>query len=279
MASFWMTLSGEGPVPVMHFGMNGMLQVSMMGCRAVRCTTLWTTCHFVGKGKAYVADPRPGADVVSAPTARATKDVAAKGMPSGPHTTHYDSQPLLNKHPLTRPSITNCQRPSPARAARPTNPRSALTLTPPADAPNQDPVNLAFLDSRRLARLRLVPPPVAAHPPVSQLGFDPMLSMPTLDEFVKLLARKKGTIKGVIMDQAFSAGVGNVSATTRISHVYVRQRCSLALMTRADVAVGSRRDPVPSAPPPSVPRPAPHPRRRRAAAPLDPARARGGRGC
>lgn len=64
---------------------------------------------------------------------------------------------------------------------------------------------------RRLGRLRLVPSPVADHPPVKALGFDPVLNHPSLEQFKELLKRKKGTIKGVIMDQAFSAGVGNVS--------------------------------------------------------------------
>jgi formamidopyrimidine-DNA glycosylase len=46
---------------------------------------------------------------------------------------------------------------------------------------------------------------------VSLLGFDPVLDHPSLDEFKELIAKKKGTVKGMIMDQAFSAGVGNVS--------------------------------------------------------------------
>lgn len=45
--------------------------------------------------------------------------------------------------------------------------------------------------------------------PLSALGFDPVLSHPPIDEFRLLLGKKKGVIKGVIMDQAFSAGVGN----------------------------------------------------------------------
>ena len=65
--------------------------------------------------------------------------------------------------------------------------------------------------ARRLARLRLVHDPVAAHPPISSLGFDPVLNHPSLEEFKDLIAKKKGTVKGMIMDQAFSAGVGNVS--------------------------------------------------------------------
>lgn len=80
-------------------------------------------------------------------------------------------------------------------------------LTPP-DSTGED-RELAFIDPRRLARLRLVPDPVLSHPPLSQLGFDPVLNHPTLDEFKELIAKKRGTIKGLIMDQAFSAGVGN----------------------------------------------------------------------
>lgn len=69
---------------------------------------------------------------------------------------------------------------------------------------------------RRLARLRLLPSPVTDHAPVSLLGFDPILSHPTLDEFKALIEKKKGTTKGMIMNQAFSAGVGNVSAFRRM---------------------------------------------------------------
>jgi hypothetical protein len=29
---FWMELSGDGPLPVMHFGMNGMLMVGHLHC-------------------------------------------------------------------------------------------------------------------------------------------------------------------------------------------------------------------------------------------------------
>lgn len=56
-----------------------------------------------------------------------------------------------------------------------------------------------------------MPDPVLDHKPLSVLGFDPILSHPTIDEFKHLIEKKKGTVKGTIMDQAFSAGVGNVS--------------------------------------------------------------------
>lgn len=82
-----------------------------------------------------------------------------------------------------------------------------LKLTPPD--PAGEARELAFLDPRRLARLRLIPDPVLSHPPLSLLGFDPVLNHPSLDEFKGLLENKRGTVKGLIMDQAFSAGVGN----------------------------------------------------------------------
>jgi len=97
-----------------------------------------------------------------------------------------------------------------------------LELEPQAGSVGTEPVQLAFLDGgwlccqstliagRRLGRLRLVSGPVEANPPVSQLGFDPILSHPTIEEFQELIKKKKGTTKGLIMDQAFSAGVGNV---------------------------------------------------------------------
>ena len=64
--------------------------------------------------------------------------------------------------------------------------------------------------ARRLGKLRLVPQPVEDHPPISELGFDPYLALPTIEEFTRLVrARPRSTIKGLIMDQSFSAGVGN----------------------------------------------------------------------
>ncbi|KAL7420127.1 hypothetical protein Q5752_005093 [Cryptotrichosporon argae] len=82
-----------------------------------------------------------------------------------------------------------------------------LQLSPPTAG--GEPRELAFLDGRRLARIRLLPSPVLDHPPLSDLGFDPVLSHPTIDGFRALIEKKKGTVKGLIMDQAFSAGVGN----------------------------------------------------------------------
>jgi formamidopyrimidine-DNA glycosylase len=106
---------------------------------------------------------------------------------------------------------------------------STLECEPQPGSVSDEPRALAFMDGkpssesaggrtdeigRRLGRIRLLPEPVLEHKPLSDLGFDPILSHPTFDEFKDLIGKKKGTIKGVIMDQAFSAGVGNVSIST-----------------------------------------------------------------
>lgn len=70
-------------------------------------------------------------------------------------------------------------------------------------------IEVAFRDARRLGRIRLCASPLL-EPPISGLGFDPIHSMPALAEFSKLIERRKGaTIKALLLDQSFSAGVGN----------------------------------------------------------------------
>ncbi|KAL0022080.1 hypothetical protein WJX79_004437 [Trebouxia sp. C0005] len=69
-------------------------------------------------------------------------------------------------------------------------------------------VSLAFSDARRFARVRLQEDP-ASHEPVSLLGFDPVLSMPSLDDFSTSIKQQKRSLKALLLDQAFSAGIGN----------------------------------------------------------------------
>ncbi|KAL1918824.1 uncharacterized protein VTP21DRAFT_2846 [Calcarisporiella thermophila] len=69
-------------------------------------------------------------------------------------------------------------------------------------------IHLAFTDPRRLGRVRFVNHP-QKEPPISLLGFDPILSMPSLEEFSKLVQKRSMPIKGLLLDQGFSAGVGN----------------------------------------------------------------------
>lgn len=46
-------------------------------------------------------------------------------------------------------------------------------------------------------------------PPVSELGFDPLYGLPPLEDFSKGLKARQGSVKGALLDQKFSAGVGN----------------------------------------------------------------------
>jgi formamidopyrimidine-DNA glycosylase len=76
---------------------------------------------------------------------------------------------------------------------------------------------LCFTNARRLGRIRLRDDP-GREPPVSELGFDPLLAMPSVPAFRELLRRRRGTIKGVLLDQGFAAGVGNWVADEVLYH-------------------------------------------------------------
>lgn len=74
---------------------------------------------------------------------------------------------------------------------------------------------VAFLDARRLGRIRLCKSPLT-EPPISTLGFDPILSMPDLADFKKGVLKRSAPIKALLLDQSFSAGVGNWVAGTSV---------------------------------------------------------------
>ena len=67
---------------------------------------------------------------------------------------------------------------------------------------------IAFLDGRRLGRIRLCAEPLKESP-ISDLGFDPILSMSPLDEFQASVLKRGCPIKALLLDQSFSAGIGN----------------------------------------------------------------------
>lgn len=86
---------------------------------------------------------------------------------------------------------------------------------------------IAFRDARRLGRIRLCASPLSV-PPISGLGFDPIHSMPPLAEFSNLISKRKGTaIKTLLLDQSFSAGIGNWVADEVLYHagIHPEQRC------------------------------------------------------
>ncbi|KAK8861728.1 hypothetical protein IAR55_002551 [Kwoniella newhampshirensis] len=166
--TFWMTLSGDGRFPVMHFGMTGMIQLK------------------------------------------------------GQEPTWYRRRPKENSN-VWPPKFCKLSV------------ELAKVLEPRPGSVSDELRELAFLDGRRLGRLRLLPDPVTAHPPVSALGFDPVLDHPTLDEFKDLIAKKKGTVKGMIMDQAFSAGVGNWVADEVLYQARIHPACPVPSLSEQNI--------------------------------------------
>lgn len=67
---------------------------------------------------------------------------------------------------------------------------------------------LAMIDKRRFGRIRLREHP-REEPPISDLGFDPLLNLPTAKALAALLEGRRAPIKAVLLDQSFAAGVGN----------------------------------------------------------------------
>jgi formamidopyrimidine-DNA glycosylase len=72
----------------------------------------------------------------------------------------------------------------------------------------EDGGELAMTNSRRLGRIRLRDDP-ESEPPISKLGFDPLLSLPPAREFAARMEKRRVTLKGLLLDQSFAAGVGN----------------------------------------------------------------------
>ncbi|KAG9314670.1 DNA glycosylase/AP lyase [Chiua virens] len=86
---------------------------------------------------------------------------------------------------------------------------------------------LAFCDARRLGRIRLASSPLS-EPPISDLGFDPILSMPSFRDFHSTVSKRLCPIKALLLDQSFSAGIGNYLADEILyqAQVHPEQRCN-----------------------------------------------------
>ncbi|KIY45221.1 hypothetical protein FISHEDRAFT_61237 [Fistulina hepatica ATCC 64428] len=150
---FYLELEGKGRMPVLHFGMTGMIQIK-------------------GESAVYYRE--------------------------GPKDTSTDVWP-------------------------PRYVKFILHLTDPI---SDSVCELAFLDARRLAHIRLCASPMT-EPPISELGFDPLLSMPRPEDFVPLVRKRSCPIKALLLDQSFSAGVGNWVADEILYHsrIHPEQRC------------------------------------------------------
>ena len=67
---------------------------------------------------------------------------------------------------------------------------------------------LVMVNKRRLGRILLRDDP-ENQPPISRLGFDPLLDMPDYPAFRSRLNGRRGNIKALLLNQRFAAGVGN----------------------------------------------------------------------
>ena len=67
---------------------------------------------------------------------------------------------------------------------------------------------LAMPDPRRFGRIRMRKDP-RNETPISLLGFDPLLQMPTKESFREMVSPRRTTIKGLLLNQKFCAGIGN----------------------------------------------------------------------
>jgi formamidopyrimidine-DNA glycosylase len=93
---------------------------------------------------------------------------------------------------------------------------------------------LVIADARRLGRIRLRHDP-RGEPPISLLGFDVLRGLPPLAEFRALLQGRTAPIKAVLLDQAFSAGVGNWIADEVLYQARIDPRRRADTLTPAEL--------------------------------------------
>jgi formamidopyrimidine-DNA glycosylase len=97
-----------------------------------------------------------------------------------------------------------------------------------------DGTEIAFCDARRLGRLRLRRDP-RREPPVSLLGFDALRGVPPRTELQALLTARTAPVKAVLLDQSFSAGVGNWIADEVLYQAGIDPRRSAHTLTATEV--------------------------------------------
>ncbi len=80
-----------------------------------------------------------------------------------------------------------------------------------------DGTEIAFTDPRRFGRIRLVELPLE-EPPISKLGFDPLIDFPAAKELYELVRKRRAPLKSILLDQSIFAGVGNWIADEVLYH-------------------------------------------------------------
>lgn len=93
---------------------------------------------------------------------------------------------------------------------------------------------IVMTNARRLGRIRLAEDPVT-EAPIRDLGFDPHLQLPSPRAFAELLRRRSGTLKGVLLNQGFAAGVGNWIADEVLYQAGLDPRRKVGSLDEAEV--------------------------------------------
>lgn len=146
-------------------------------------------------------------------------------------------------HPLVHLGMTGSvrARDAPALALR-TGPRVDEAEWPPRftklhlelERDDGSRAELVITNTRRLGRVILRDDP-ENEPPLSELGFDPLLDLPSDARFRALLAARRGTLKGVLLDQRFAAGVGNWVADEVLYQAGLDPRRAVSSLTAREV--------------------------------------------
>ena len=93
---------------------------------------------------------------------------------------------------------------------------------------------LVMTDPRRLGRIRLRTDP-RQEPPISLLGFDALLGLPSLRRFANLVAGRTAPVKALLLDQSFAAGVGNWIADEVLYQARIAPRREARSLSRDEV--------------------------------------------
>jgi len=93
---------------------------------------------------------------------------------------------------------------------------------------------LTMSDPRRLGRIRLQERPEAEHP-LASLGFDVLEALPPAPELEVLLARRRGRVKTVLLDQSLFAGVGNWIADEALYQAAIDPRRPASSLASSEV--------------------------------------------
>jgi formamidopyrimidine-DNA glycosylase len=94
---------------------------------------------------------------------------------------------------------------------------------------------MAITDPRRFGRIRLAHDPLA-EPPVSRLGYDPLISFPNARKLAAILKKRRAPIKAVLLDQGIFAGVGNWIADEVLYQSRLSPHRLAAKLTEKEVA-------------------------------------------